>query len=112
MSMRPLPITLLCALMLALQLMELWGVFFASFQHPVRALWTFGAVLVAIVSIGGLWLMRRWGIFLYLGLYAASVAVFCLFPPPEAKMLNQPVLMLLVPAVYCAVVLPYWKRLQ
>ncbi|MFA5137588.1 MAG: hypothetical protein WC728_00020 [Elusimicrobiota bacterium] len=110
--MRPLPITLLCVLMLIAQLLELRGVFYAAFQNPVRALWTFFLVAAAIASFLGLWRMRRWGVCLYLGLYAASVAAFYAFPPPESKMLDQPLLMFLVPAVYCVVVFPYWKRLS
>ena len=110
--MRPFPITLLCALMIAAQLLELRGAFYASFQHPVRALWTSVLIAATLASFVGLWRMRRWCVYLYLGLYAASVAAFYAFPPPEAAMLDQPLLMLLVPAVYCAVALPYWKRLD
>lgn len=112
MDVRPFPITFLCVLMLLAQLMELVGAFYAAFQHPVRAMWTASLTLAAMGSFLGLWKMRRWGVYLYLSLYAASVTVFYLLPPPEAKMLDQPLLILLIPAVYCAVVLPYWKRLS
>jgi uncharacterized membrane protein (DUF2068 family) len=89
------------------------GVVMAFFHFPLgRALWILVTTLVAAASFIGLWRMRRWGVYAYLGCYAVGVVAFYLFPPEGSEILNHPILLAIVPLIYGAVVLPYWKRLK
>jgi hypothetical protein len=55
--------------------------------------------------------MRRWGVYLYLLEYAAATAIFYLWPPPQVDPMSNPFAVVAMPVIYCAFVLPYWKRL-
>ena len=111
--MRPLPITILCVLLFIATGLNMIGVVMSFFHFSLgRALWTLVTTLAALASFIGLWRMRKWGVYLYLGGYIVGVVTFYLFPPEGGEALKNPVLLMIVPLIYCAVVLPYWKRLQ
>lgn len=77
-----------------------------------RVSWIVLTNLVTFVSIIGLWKMKKWAVYLYLGGYAVGIATFYLFSPENAELLNKPYLELAVPLLYSIVVLPYWRRLN
>ena len=110
--MRPLPITVLCIVLFLIGALNLISVVLSFFHVFLgRALWILVTTSAALVSFWGLWRMKRWAVFLYLGGYALGVLAFYTFPPERAEVLNRPVLMLLVPLIYSVIVFPYWKRL-
>jgi len=110
--MRPLPITVLCIILFLVGALNLIGVVLSFFHFSLgRVLWILATTSAALVSFWGLWRMKRWAVFLYLGGYALGVLTFYMFPPERADLLNRPFLMLLVPLIYSAIVFPYWKRL-
>ena len=110
--MRPLPITILCVVLFLVGGLNLISVVFSFFHFSLgRALWILATTMAALISFFGLWRMKRWAVFLYLGAYAIGVLTFYTFPPERADVLNRPVLMLLVPFIYSVIVFPYWKRL-
>ena len=89
----------------------------AFFTVPLgRALWSLATTLMAIASFVGLWRMRRWAPLLYLGGFLVGTVTFFMFPPEGAStMTGQPafwIMLLGVPAVYSAIVLPHWSKLR
>ncbi len=110
---RPRPVAILCIFLFVMTgLNLLGGIFSITNVSPARAAWMIITTAVAFVSVIGLWKMRRWGVFLYLGGYIAGAAMFYIFPPAGGREVVRPFLLLAVPLVYCAFVLPYWKRLK
>ena len=72
--MRPLPITILCIVLFLVGALNLISVVLSFFHVSVgRALWILVTTLAALTSFCGLWRMKRWGVFPYLGGYALGV---------------------------------------
>lgn len=113
--MRPLPITILCLILfiaIVLGLISVLGSLSLGIFSAGRILWILIANLITLVSVIGLWQMKRWGVYLYLGGYLVGVITFYIFPPRGAELLNNPVLVIIVPLIYSLVIFPYWKRLS
>lgn len=109
---RPVTIKIYCiisAILLSLNLISITISFF--YLSRSRSLYILFNSVIGIAALLGLWKMRRWGVYLYLGFYIINTSIFYLIPPPNAEMLNKPLLIFIVPLIYCAVVLPHWKKL-
>jgi phosphatidylserine synthase len=76
------------------------------------AIYAFLMYLLLFISTIGLWNMRRWGVFLFVPLMAANIAVLFLVKPEWlGPSQGTPWFSLLLPAIYFVVVLPFWKRI-
>ena len=108
----PIPIAILCVVLFAGTAFDLAGVLMAAGKAPGGMFaWALAMNVAQIVSLVGLWALRRWAVYLYLAAFAAGVAAaFLLGAPYQLRWLDV-LAMVGVPAVYLAVVLPYWKEL-
>lgn len=115
--MRPRAITVWCIILFVLGGLNLLSCGLSFLSAPLgRALWSLATTLIAITSFIGLWMMRRWGPVLYLAGFAVGTVAFFLFPPARASVMTErPIFWIMlvgVPAIYLAVVLPHWSKLR
>jgi len=109
--MRPKPITILCAVLFVLAGIDSVSSIGAFMHFPLSiALWKLTITMLGLASAVGLWEMHKWGVYLFLGAFFLSFGGLYYFP--EAGPAEPSVFLLLVPVIYLAVVLPYWKRLK
>lgn len=83
-------------------------------ELPAMELAVYGFVMyfLLFISVFGLWKMKRWGVFMFLALMVANIAVlFIVKPAWLGSTQGTPWFSLLLPALYLAVVVPYWKRI-
>lgn len=79
----------------------------------VEALYGFLASLASLVSVYGLWAMKKWGVYLFLLVVLLGVFITYVISPPWV--VQSPLgwwVPFILPAIYLAVVLPYWGRLS
>lgn len=79
----------------------------------VEALYGFLASLASLVSVYGLWAMKKWGVYLLLLVVLLGVFITYVISPPWV--VQSPLgwwVPFILPAIYLAVVLPYWGRLS
>ena len=109
--MRPGPITIICVVFFVLSAINLLSVFLYFSIYPLeRAIWILFTEISAIISVVGLWKMRKWGIYLYLGSFIVGLISISLFLPQGEAITDKLWAIFVSPLMYCAVVLPYWKK--
>ena len=108
--MRPKPITILCAILFVLAGIDSVGAIGAFFHISFfKALFRLIITLMGLISTLGLWEMKKWGVFLFLATFFISFSYYYFF---ETASKDYLIMMFILPAIYLAVVLPYWKRLR
>lgn len=115
--MRPKAITILCATLFILGGLNLLSCVVSLFLASLgRANWGIVTTTIALGSVLGLWKMRKWGPVLYLASFAVGTVTFFIFPPNNASVIMQRpffwILLIIIPAIYSGVVLPYWKEMK
>lgn len=112
MDRRPRAITYLCFLLFvggtakALQALSLF--IFHSDKAAVFALIT---SCLALISYLGLWIMQRWGVYLFLAVWLLSL--YPRFSPVDVGHSHiHSVFTWVMLAIYLVVVMPYWHRLS
>ncbi len=63
-----------------------------------------------LVAATGLWLMRKWALYAYLGFWLAQVVLFLTLYGGISQH-GSPWFSVLGPIIVCATVLPYWRKL-
>ena len=108
--MRPTLITIICAVLLLMTGIETVGIINSLFRQPLfKVLVQLALTMIVLVSALGLWSMKKWGVFLFLAAQAVTIGItYYTMPPGGEKYFPY---MFILPAVYCAVVIPYWKKL-
>ena len=77
------------------------------------AVFGFLSNVLVFASLVGLWRLKRWGVYLYLCLILTGLFVTYVIDPPWALENTKAWwLPFIMPAIYLAVVLPYWGRLD
>jgi hypothetical protein len=108
---RPMLITIVAVVLGILWLLNTYSVAVSyGATSTGRFAWIAVTHLVAGVSIVGLWLMQFWGPALYLLGQAAGIAGWFMAPMPGAEDAIPPWAIFIVPILYAALVLPFWKR--
>ena len=110
---RPLLITIVCVILaIALAANVVTIVSIASVTSAPRLAWMILTTAVAGVSVVGLWRMNQWGPALYLAGQAVGVAAWLMFPVDGAENAYPIWLLLIIPAIYAACVLPFWRQMK
>ena len=110
---RPLIITIVCVVLtIALVANVVTIVSIASATSVPRLAWMVLTTAVAGISIVGLWRMHQWGPVLYLAGQAVGVAAWLMFPVDGAENAYPIWLLLIIPAIYAACVLPFWRQMK
>ena len=111
-SKRPPVLTVFCWLVILVCLFRTAVVIWAAPSlGPLRVSYALLHKILAIVAIIGMLRLQRWGVYLYLGAYAASVGLYFVWPPAD----RLPTALVLVSAaialtIFGAVTFPFWDR--
>ena len=71
------------------------------------------ANILSLVSVYGLWKMKRWGVYLFTAIIAVGMFItFVVIPPWAVKNEGHWWIPLILPIIYMCVVLPSWKQLS
>lgn len=112
MSSRPVAITVLCVVLTAIGVISLIGGVYALVQTPslLRA-WSLLSGVAFLVSIWGLWKMKRWAPVLFFAIAAINMVLLYSVQitdvPSDARSWGA----WLLPVAYLTAVMPYWRRL-
>ena len=115
---RPKSITVLC-----------YVVFFAGLITIVSIIWNWGSFsdtrhsynlaikAIGLVSIYGVYIMRRWGVYLYFGLFALNTVIFFLLPPSQQALATYTTpqslaILVIVPAIVAIVLFRQWGKFR
>lgn len=127
--MRPLPITILCLVLFLVGCTNLISTFQNPSDYSYLLIFAVSEMLLLLVSVVGLWNMKRWSAYIFLIARAAVPFLFLTMFPEQVGSgnvhHNKLLLSLgvtsyfhmalfsfgIMTALYCAVVLPYWRRL-
>ncbi|TAN52188.1 MAG: hypothetical protein EPN21_04515 [Methylococcaceae bacterium] len=107
--MRPRAISLLCILLTIWESsMLLWALSLFIHVSDKAEVFFLLSSLGVLLSLGGLWLMRRWGVYLFLALWVISLFTqYSAFNLAENHLTSTFNWLML--AIYLIVILPYWK---
>ncbi len=110
---RPKLITALCIVLGLFGVISLAGGIFAYTQSmTVLRLWSVVSGAVFLVSLIGLWRMKLWGPVAFIALMAANLSLVFVVRVSDAPTGAASLVSLIIPAVYLAIVLPHWSRLD
>jgi hypothetical protein len=86
---------------------------FAIDVLAVRAyVWGLASNLIFLVSVYGLWQMRRWGAYLLFILMVINIAIVLGIRPDWSTVPNgKEWAIFILPAIFFLTVIPYWKKL-
>lgn len=111
--MRPYPITVLCILLFIMGISRTINALQAFVTVP-NFHSTYGLLIngLALLSYYGLWKMRKWSVFLFLGVWIFQIMMFPFFPLDFMRDQIRSWFSWLIIVIYLAVVLPHWKLLS
>jgi hypothetical protein len=110
--MKPLPVKLVALLLLVLSVLGIASFFVPAVQAQLQYPYVMVLRYVGMLSAGiGLWLMFKWGLYVYLGSWALQVLLFFLVYGGVSQM-GSPLIAVFGPIIVCVSVLPYWMHLK
>lgn len=109
--MRPRAISLLCILLAIWDAsMLLWALSLFVQISDKASVFFLASSLGVLLSLLGLWLMKRWSAYLFVALWLISLFTqYSAFDPTKHHLTSKFNWLML--AIYLIVVLPYWRRL-